>query len=116
MNKHRNKLLMGVLGLFAVFYVGDWLLENLLEGPLQARRKTRTNHNNRTSSRIRINRRTNNSKGPSRIPMSLRTRTRQSRNSSNRKTKKSRNNNQPLPIRLHRKFSIENSSGEKIGK
>lgn len=43
MNKHHKKLLMGMLGLLAVFYVGDWLLENLLEGPLQARRKTQTN-------------------------------------------------------------------------
>ena len=40
MIKHRKKLLMGVLGLIAVFYVGGWLLENLLEGPLEARRKT----------------------------------------------------------------------------
>ena len=38
MNKHRKKLLMGVLGLIAVFYIGDWLIENLLEGPLEARR------------------------------------------------------------------------------
>lgn len=40
MNKHRNKLLMGILGLIAVFLAGNWLLENLLEGPLEARRQT----------------------------------------------------------------------------
>ena len=38
MNKHRKKLLMGVLGLIAVFYIGDWLIQNLLEGPLEERR------------------------------------------------------------------------------
>ncbi|MBN2292723.1 MAG: hypothetical protein JXM70_09880 [Pirellulales bacterium] len=41
MNKHRKKLLLGVLGLIVIFYAGDWLLENLLEGPLEARRKTK---------------------------------------------------------------------------
>ncbi len=40
MNKHRKKLLMGVIGLIAVLYLGDWLIKNLLEGPLETRRRT----------------------------------------------------------------------------
>ncbi len=39
MNKHRKKIMMGVLGLIAVFLAGDWMLQNLLEGPLETRRK-----------------------------------------------------------------------------
>ena len=37
MNKQRKKLFMAALALLALLYAGDWLLENLLEGPLKER-------------------------------------------------------------------------------
>lgn len=39
MNKYRKYLLWAVLGAIVLFYAGDWLLENALEGPLQVRRE-----------------------------------------------------------------------------
>ncbi|NUQ66571.1 MAG: hypothetical protein HUU20_29260 [Pirellulales bacterium] len=37
-DKYRKYILYGALGTMLLFYAGDWLLQNALEGPLQARR------------------------------------------------------------------------------
>ena len=37
-DKYRKHILYGALGAMLLFYAGDWLLQNALEGPLQERR------------------------------------------------------------------------------
>jgi hypothetical protein len=38
-NKFRKPIILGVLGLIALYYVGDWVVQNQFEGPMEARRK-----------------------------------------------------------------------------
>ena len=37
MSKHRQTILLGILGLILAYYAGEWVFETVLEGPKQSR-------------------------------------------------------------------------------
>jgi len=53
MEKHRQKILIAVLGLLLLYFGGEWLLASVLEGPMQKRRNKKASLEKKIDARRR---------------------------------------------------------------